>query len=100
MYPVIKIIEKTVKPMKSQKLQIGMIVPTVAMYVPNFDDDIPHWDDFDPRPVSCATGSEEEMQRVVGSFKKSDMTDLKKWLKEVPKPYEPGLYHIEKYEEP
>jgi hypothetical protein len=96
-FPVIKIIEKKLTSICGQLPQVGSLVPTVALYQSGgMKEDQNHWADFDPRPIDCATSDLREIKRVMDSFDPDDINELKTWLKQVPQPYRPGLYPIDK----
>lgn len=97
-FPVVKIIEKSLPSVCGQLPQVGSRVPTVALYVPSPDENLPHWADFDPRPVDCATGDVAAMQAVMDTFTEEEWQELNERLRQVPRPYQCGLYHIEQPE--
>lgn len=94
-YPVVKIIEKSLPAVCGQIPQVGSRLPAVALYESSPDDDLPHWADFDPRPIDCATGDLEAIRAVMNTFKESDWDELSSWLEQVPRPFRCGLYHIQ-----
>lgn len=94
-YPVIKIIEKSLPTVCGQVPQIGSMLATVALYESSPDDNLPHWADFHPRPVDCATGNLAAMQRVMNTFTEADWNQLRSWLGQVPRPFRCGLFHIQ-----
>lgn len=93
-YPVIKIIEKELPAACGQFPQVGCRLAAVALYEVSADDKLPHWEDFDPRPIDCATGDLDVVRAVTGTFAKEDWDELRVWLRQVPRPYRCGLYHI------
>jgi hypothetical protein len=96
-YPVIKIIKKSVAPACGQIPEVGSKLAAVALYNSS-DAAVPHWSDFDPRPIDCATGDVEVMERVMQSFTDNDWDQLYDGLRQVPQPYRCGLYHVEPME--
>ncbi|MDA1049675.1 MAG: DUF3239 domain-containing protein [Planctomycetota bacterium] len=93
-YPVVKIIEKSIPAACGQVPQVGSRLPVVALYEPSPDDELPHWADFDPRPIDCATGNLDAIQAVMSTFTEDDWNELKLWLRQVPRPFCCGLYHV------
>ncbi len=93
-YPVIKIIDKSLATVCGQSPQSGCLLPMVSLYRRSPDEDLPHWVDFDPRPIDCATGDVQQMQRLMSTFTNEDWDELKSWLRQVPRPLRPGLYHV------
>lgn len=94
-YPVVKIINKRLTSIAGQRPQIGTRVATVALYSQGTDSAKPHWIDFDPRPVDCATTNIAQITRVLHSIPAEEWQQLERWLPQVPKPYTPGLYMIQ-----
>lgn len=92
-YPVIKIIQQRLPTACGQLPQAGTLLAAVSLYSPSPDEE-PHWADFDPRPIDCATGDAPAIQRIMSSFDASDWNELRHALKQVPRPYRCGLYHV------
>ena len=92
-YPVIKIIEKNLPTACGQLARLGSMLPAVALYHQS-PDEMPHWSNFDPRPIDCATGDVEAMRRVMNTITEDDWNELRVGLKQVPQPFCCGLYHI------
>lgn len=98
-YPVIKIIEKPLGTACGQLPEVGRELPAIALYSPSADD-LPHWSDFDPRPIDCATGDLEAIERVMSTITEGEWNELRSWLKQVPRPFACGLYQIDWPSEP
>jgi len=94
-YPVVKIIKKYLPTACGQVPLVGARLPAVALYQPSPDEDLPHWADFDPRPIDCATGDVDAMQAVMSTFTEDDWNELTLWLEQVPRPFRCGLYHVQ-----
>jgi hypothetical protein len=92
-YPAIKIIEKRLPTACGQLPRVGSMLPAVALYHQS-PEDVPHWSDFDPRPIDCATGDVEAMRRVMNTIEEDDWNKLHVGLIQVPKPFRCGLYHV------
>lgn len=92
-YPVIKIIEKSLPTACGRLPQVGSLLPVVALYNMS-PDDVPHWSDFDPRPIDCATGDVAVMERVMRTIREEDWNELHAGLKQAPRPFQCGLYHV------
>ena len=91
-YPVIKIIESD----SLKHLSIGDRVPTVALYTASNDISLPHWIDFNPIPLSYATGSSKVITLAIKSYSPERWEQLERQLLAVKKPYKPGLYKVDK----
>jgi hypothetical protein len=92
-YPVIKIIQKSLPTACGQQPRVGTLLATVSLYFPSSEEE-PHWSDFDPRPIDCATGDLDAMQRVMSGMDANDWNELRNGLKQLPRPYRCGLYHV------
>lgn len=93
-YPAIKIIEKSLATINGVEPKPGITLPLVALYHQNPTHDIPHWANFDPRPVQCATKNVSQIKRILSTFDSDDWAEFRRDLAQVPRPYEPGLYMI------
>jgi len=93
-YPVVKIIKKSLPMACCQIPQVGSRLSTVSLYKASPDDKLPHWVNFDPRPIDCATEDMDAIQTVMSTFTDDDWNELKLWLKQVPYPFRCGLYPI------
>ncbi len=92
-YPAIKIIKKSLPTACGQVPQVGSRLPAIALYNAS-PDDVPHWSNFDPRPIDCATGSLDTMQTVMSTITEDEWSELMSRLEQVPRPYRCGLYRI------
>lgn len=92
-YPVIKIIEKPLRTACGQLPQVGRELPAIALYSLS-GDELPHWRDFDPRPIDCASGDLEAIQRVMSTIAEVEWNELRTWLEQLPRPFRCGLYHV------
>ncbi|WP_298609634.1 DUF3239 domain-containing protein [uncultured Thiothrix sp.] len=88
-YPVIKIIKSPLK-----DLSVGEIIGTVALYFPGDNKNLPHWKDFDPIPLQCATNNKMEAAAVVSSYSKEELAALEIGINSLAKPYKKGLYKM------
>jgi hypothetical protein len=93
-YPVVKIIKKSLTTVCGQIPDVGSQLAAVAVYASR-NHRLPHWDDLDPRPIDCATGDVEVIDRVMTSLTENDWNRLHSGLRQVPQPYRCGLFHIE-----
>lgn len=93
-FPVVKIFKKRMKEIGGLPVKVGTRVSTVALYSATPNEEDPHWADFDPRPVDCATSDPATIQAVMNTFAEEDWQNLKAALSQLPKPYAPGLYHL------
>lgn len=93
-FPVIKIFKKRLSVIGGCQPVLGSRLATVSLYYATPDDSIPHWASFDPRPVECATTDKAEIDRMLLSISESDWQELGRWLGQVPRPFECGLYTI------
>jgi hypothetical protein len=93
-FPVVKVFQKRIRLINGLPVEIGSRVATVAVYTATSDDNDPYWEDFDPRPVSCATSNQAEIQAVMNTFSKRDWENLEASIRGLPKPLLPGLHHL------
>ncbi len=99
-YPAVKIVRARLRHIDGQLPRVGVRVGTVALYTATFDENIPHWVDFDPLPAQYATGDPKKISTLLGSFTADDWADLERFLQQVPQPYQPGLYMINRDSKP
>lgn len=90
-FPVVKII--TCNTFKNVK--VGDKIATVALYSASENDELPHWIDFHPIPLSFATKNKEVIKRAIASYESEQWKDLQNRLGEIRKPYKEGLYKSE-----
>jgi hypothetical protein len=90
-YPAIKIVRTRLPLIANQKPAIGACVAMVSLYSYPISN-APHWSDFDPYPVMCATSDAAVINAKVASFSQEDWQELAQMLKNVPQPYKEGLY--------
>lgn len=93
-YHAIKIIQKRFSSVMGKTPQVGSMFPSVSTYEESMDESKPHWETFHPVPVECATGDPTSINKAVKKFSKKDWQELKLFLKKVPRPFKPGLYHL------
>lgn len=91
-FPAIKIVRKELKQIHGETPQVGMRLAGVALYGTS-DNSLPHWEDFDPRPVQCAVPNIEVQRQRLATLDDEDFQKLLAWLQAVPR--EPGLYFIQ-----
>lgn len=94
-YPVIKIISKSLPTANGLPPQTGSRLATVATYQFPLDKSQAHWADFHPRPVDCASGDPAVLEKVMASLADNDWDELISWLKQIPQPWQCGLFHIQ-----
>lgn len=94
-YPVVKIVESHLRTVCGKKVKVGTRFPSVALYGRGSQDDLPHWIDFKPLPVDYATSSKRSIMGAMNRLSESDWSELDEWLKLVPMPLVPGLYHVD-----
>lgn len=92
-YPIIRISEQPIHKMSTGAPAVGQKIATVALYEDRFPEN-EHWSSFDPKPVACVTGNQNQISRVMGSIEKEDWDFLQRGLAQVPKPLKPGHYRI------
>jgi len=93
-YPVVKIIQKEIPSVCGQLPQVGTRLVTVSLYKPNLERNATHWADFMPRPVDCATTNLPAIIALKNTFTNDDWKELSEALKQVPRPYRPGLFRV------
>lgn len=87
-YPVVKIIKTSLRNLKK-----GDAVGTVALYRGTIDD-IPHWSDFYPIIIDCATDNLIEIRNAKASYTPKQFLDLEKGISQLQEPYREGLYRV------
>ncbi len=88
---IVKIIQcKTLK-----KVEIGDRVPTVALYTASSEDDLSHWLDFNPIPLSFATNDPKVIESALQSYPNKQWTQLERQLSQLDQPYKAGLYRVD-----
>lgn len=93
-YPVIKIIEKRLKLIRGQPPRRGMRLATVSLYAAGEDMQLPHWVEFFPYPIECATTNLDAIETAFERIDQDDWDELKEWLSDVPRPFQTGLFTI------
>lgn len=91
--PVIRVLPQPLSGMTGGKPRLDQHVGTIAIYHED-DEGSPHWNTFVPTVAACVTRKMEEIDRVQRSLDDSDWRELDAALKQIPRPYEPGLYRI------
>ena len=92
-YPAIKVFRTRLRWIMGEKVGLGTRLPTVALYTSSLDPKCPHWADFDPRPLECATGNRRVLNRVMHSFLERDWQRLEASVQRLPVA-QPGLYQL------
>jgi hypothetical protein len=88
-YPVVKIIKVPLK-----KFKKGCTVGTVALYQRGQDDSAPHWADFNPIVIDCATNNSVEIENAIKSYTQEQFSDLDNGISQLTEPYREGLYKV------
>jgi Protein of unknown function (DUF3239) len=88
-YPVLKIIPYR-KPAR-----LGDRIATVAVYAAS-NEQLPYWRDFYPVPVDYATDDEATLAQALGSYGPEQWAETERRLQQLPQPYAPGLYKIDR----
>jgi len=91
-YPAIKIFRKNLSTIAGQVPQVGSRVATVALYSPGMNENSPHWANFDPRPVDCATENIAVIHGVMSTFSFEDWQELSHAVSQMRQPFRCGLY--------
>lgn len=93
-YPAVKIIRTKLKRSQGKELEVGAIIATAAQYgTAAFGNNKEYFASFDPVPVEEATSNQSYIASLVQSFDQ-EQYDLLKFVDHLPKPYQPGLYHM------
>lgn len=92
-YPAIKVIRTRLKRSMGRRLRPGSRLPTVALYKRSLDPMCPHWEDFFPRPLECATWNKRMVARIMATFSEIDWQTLEQSVQQLPS-WEPGLYML------
>ncbi len=95
-YPVVKILKIPRQCIEDGELKKGSRLATVAFYFDKPKKPKPHWVDFKPYPVLCGTSDTRTLTRTFRSIPDVEWQLLETTLPKVPKPYQPGLYFIDR----
>lgn len=90
---VIKVLRQPLSKMIDGEPSIGQRVATVAFYN-SYNDELDHWDDFDPVVVDCVAAEQADITRVLSSIESDDWQELADNLPQIPSPPVPGLYRV------
>ncbi|MBL4635248.1 MAG: DUF3239 domain-containing protein [Kofleriaceae bacterium] len=90
-YPVIKIIPHS----GGDDARLGERVGTVALYG-DANEHHAYWSDFNPISIEYATSDALVHKRVLDSYSDEDWAALNRGVKDLRKPYRPGLYRVER----
>lgn len=90
-YPAVKVFKTNLSRIMGEKPALGARLATVALYSRSSDPNCPHWSDFDPRPLECATSDQNDINRAMASFSDFDWQRLENAIRQIPSS-EPGLY--------
>jgi hypothetical protein len=93
-YPAVKIFRARSHRVMGVEPQIGIRLPTVALYTRSHDPKCPHWSDFDPRPLEFATGNKDVLDRAMASFSEADWHRLESAIQQL-SDTKPGLYLLD-----
>lgn len=97
-FPVVKVVRKRFRPVCSPAT-VGARIMTVALYQASAEPEdvaLPHWVGFDPRPIDCATRDRDQIDKALASVDDQRWAWLQAALEEVPQPYRPGIYPVER----
>jgi len=96
-FPVVKVVQKSFRPVRDPALRVGTRIMTVALYSPGGPEQqhLPHWVDFSPVPVDCATRDAAAVERAFRTATEEDWQELELALQAVSQPYVAGLYPID-----
>lgn len=97
-FPIIKIIEKEIVSICGKEPEVGMRLVTNCIYLADFKH-TDRWKNFDPRPVDCVCDNHYAKLRLLNSFHPQEWQDMEDQLKQIPQPYECGLYPIGGWDE-
>ncbi|MBW8885117.1 MAG: DUF3239 domain-containing protein [Planctomycetia bacterium] len=89
----IKVLEQPLDSMTGEAPRLGQRLATVATYYQGENSE--HWTNFWPVVVNCVTWSVGDIARVFTSITNSDWQQLDTGLRQIPKPFSPGLYKVE-----
>lgn len=90
-YPAVKVFKTNLSRIMGAEPAVGTRLATVALYSRSPDPNCPHWSDFDPRPLECATGVKSDIDRAMASFSDADWHRLEDSIRQIPST-QPGLY--------
>lgn len=89
----IKILPQPLAKMCTGHPEKNQQVGTIAVYS-SLHNELQHWDDFFPVVADIVTGREDECDRILDSCDDSDWDLLESGIKQLPRPFEPGMYRI------
>ncbi len=91
-FPVVKITKRA----SLKNVSVGDRLPTVALYTASNNEELAHWLDFNPIPLSYATNDAKVIKLAMLSYPNEQWAQLEKYLLELEKPYKLGLYQVNK----
>lgn len=97
-YPAIKVFRTRLRRIMGEKIEVGTRLATVALYSRGTDPKVPHWADFDPRPLECATGNPQVVHRVFDLYSPGEWRRLEACIGRLPA-NAPGLYRLREWPE-
>jgi hypothetical protein len=95
-YPAIKVFRTRLRRSMGERIEPGTRLATVALYSRGTDPNAPHWTDFDPRPLECATGNPQVIHRVFDLYSRGEWRRLEACVERLPSPA-PGLYRLREW---
>jgi hypothetical protein len=89
----IKVLEQPLDSMTGEGPNMGQRLATVATYRQGENSE--HWSDFWPVAVNCVTWNVDDIAQVFSTLSSADWQQLDTALRQIPRPYSPGLYKVE-----
>jgi hypothetical protein len=93
-YPVVKLLPHPLKRMAGGRPPVGTRLATIAGYRRGKQED--RWADVAPVAVNCATADRMQIERALARIEARRWEALDTALREVPRPYRPGIYSVER----
>lgn len=91
--PAIKILQVPLKATPAGPCSRGQRITAVCTYGGSLNND--RWDDIYPVPALCATKNQATLRRSLESVPKEQWQNLQDGLKQIPRPFQPGLTFLE-----
>ncbi len=89
----VKVLEQPLDSMTGEGPNMGQRQASVATY--HQGENSEHWTNFWPVVVNCVTWNEEDIARVFSTITSADWQQLDAGLRQIPRPFSPGLYKVE-----
>ena len=93
-FPVLKVTKHQKGLLRRIADDFGAEIPTVSLFKHSEKKESPHWDNVFPLPAQFATSSQVKIETAMNTFHPDEWKVLADGIRQLPKPYSPGLYRI------